>query len=79
VERQEEQSFIHGISPAEITSFRRTLLEVGTRLSDLFGADNVVWVEGPTEEECFPKIMRARSITTPPGLAVLAVRATGDF
>jgi hypothetical protein len=79
VEQKEEQSFIHGINPDEITSFRRTLLEVGTRLSDLFGADNVVWVEGPTEEECFPKIIRAKSITTPPGLAVLAVRATGDF
>jgi hypothetical protein len=79
VERQQEQSSIHGISPSEITSFRRTLLEVGTRLSDLLGADNVVWVEGPTEEECFPKIIRARTITAPPGLAVLAVRATGDF
>jgi len=55
------------------------LLEVGARLSDLFGADNVIWVEGPTEEECFPRIMQALSLEKPRGLAILAVRATGDF
>ena len=79
VERREEQSHVNAISSGEITSFRRALLEVGARLSDLFGADNIIWVEGPTEEECFPKIMQAKSVEKPAGLAIIAVRATGDF
>jgi len=45
----------------------------------LFGADNILWVEGSTEEECFPKIIQAMSVETPVGLAIIAVRATGDF
>jgi predicted ATPase len=79
VERQDEQSYIRPLSSGDIISFRRTLLEVGARLSDLFGADNILWVEGSTEEECFPKIIQARSVETPAGLAIIAVRATGDF
>jgi predicted ATP-dependent endonuclease of OLD family len=79
VERQDEQSHIRAIGPSDMTSFRRTLLEVGASLSDLFGADSIVWVEGSTEEECFPKIIKARSVETPRGLAIIPVRATGDF
>jgi predicted ATPase len=79
VEHQDEQSCIRPVISGDLTSFRRTLLEVGARLSDLFGADNILWVEGSTEEECFPKIIQARSVETPVGLAIIAVRATGDF
>jgi hypothetical protein len=79
VERREEESHVTRISPDDVGNFRRALLEVGARLSDLFGADNIIWVEGSTEEECFPKIMRASSGFKPGGLAVIAVRATGDF
>jgi hypothetical protein len=31
--------------------------EVGARLSDVFGADYILWVEGATERDCFPKIL----------------------
>jgi len=30
------------------------LAEIGAHLSDVFGADDVLWVEGTTEEICFP-------------------------
>lgn len=30
--------------------------DVGARLSDVFGYDEIVWVEGPTESLCFPEI-----------------------
>jgi AAA domain, putative AbiEii toxin, Type IV TA system/AAA ATPase domain len=80
VERRDEQSFVEPIDPAKTISFRRTLAEVGARLSDLFGADHILWVEGPTEEECFPRMIRAEPpLGEPAGLAVIAVRATGDF
>jgi hypothetical protein len=79
VERKDGQSCITPVFSGDITGFRRVLLDLGARLSDLFGADNVLWVEGATEEECFPKIIRAGLGEVPVGLAVLAVRATGDF
>ena len=36
---------------------------VGARLSDVFGMDNIIWVEGETDEECFPMIFRANECT----------------
>jgi hypothetical protein len=79
VERKDEQSCIAPVFSGDITSFRRILLDLGARLSDLFGADTVLWVEGATEEECFPKIISAGTAEASRGLVVLAVRATGDF
>jgi len=34
------------------------LSEIGVHLADVFGADIVLWVEGGTEEICFPLILR---------------------
>jgi predicted ATP-dependent endonuclease of OLD family len=47
-------SVIHEI---DIKSQKEILDELGVRLSDVFGADSVLWVEGPTEEKCFPLII----------------------
>lgn len=38
---------------------RQTLDELGVRLSDVFGMDRVLWVEGSTEELSFPIILEA--------------------
>src|SRR5436189_5607555 len=79
VEREEEQSCIRPVISGDIRSFRHVLLDLGARLSDLFGADHILWVEGATEAECFPKIIEARSVSIPLGLVIIAVSATGDF
>jgi len=70
---------IEQLDPSAADSMRRSLLELGARLADVFGADNVLWVEGPTEELCFPKIVErvlGRSIL---GTAIVAVARTGDL
>ncbi len=51
--------------------------ELGVKLSDVFGADNILWVEGPTEEACFRKILEAKRPLR--GTTILAVSSTGDF
>lgn len=79
IQWRNEQSQIEAIAPADVTVFRRALLEVGARLSDFYGADAIAWVEGATEEECFPKIIEAASVGGASGLMIVAVRATGDF
>jgi hypothetical protein len=52
---------------------------VGASLSDVFGADNVLWVEGKTEELCFPRIIRELNQTPLLGLQILAVLHTADL
>lgn len=53
-------------------------MEVGSRLSDVFGADDVLWVEGPTEEECFPKILKHFAVRRRQGTSIIALRSTGE-
>jgi hypothetical protein len=69
------------VNPAEATDLRAVLAEVGARPSDVFGADNLLWVEGPTEEECFPLIRdRGREASDhATGTVIIAVRHTSDF
>lgn len=56
-----------------------TLAEVGVRLSDSFGADNILWVEGRTEEKCFRLIVE-RVLKRPlRGMEILGIRQTGDL
>jgi hypothetical protein len=69
------------VDPSEAGDLRAVLAEVGARLSDVFGADNVLWVEGRTEELCFPAIWdnartEAEKVTA---TVILGVKHTGDF
>jgi predicted ATPase len=56
-EEDEAESTIDTVDVNATQQLRRSLYEVGARLSDVFGADNVLWVEGRTEEQCFPVIL----------------------
>jgi hypothetical protein len=58
---------------------RAALAEVGARLSDVFGMDRVLWVEGPTEERCLPEIIKARIGCSLVGTGIIGVPATGDL
>jgi predicted ATPase len=55
------------------------LTELGVSLSDVFGADNILWVEGPTEEQCFSlileKVAPKRLIVT----KIISVNNTGEL
>lgn len=62
-----------------IHKIQAALSEVGVKMSDVFGADSIVWVEGPTEEESIHEIFTR--LITPPILntSVIPVVSTGDF
>lgn len=70
---------LQAINPTDSKDLKLYLLEIGARLSDVFGADNVLWVEGETEEECFPRILRGIANSSLMGTAVVGIRQTGDF
>jgi energy-coupling factor transporter ATP-binding protein EcfA2 len=72
------ETVIESLDPGETTHLSRMLMELGARLSDVFGADSILWVEGRTEEECFPIIMENAKLTNA-ATNVLGVNSTGAF
>jgi AAA domain, putative AbiEii toxin, Type IV TA system len=79
VQWHDGESKVTALNATQIDDMRIVLNEVGVGLSDVFAADQVVWVEGQTEQECFPRIVRHRQGQVPLGLSFLAVIDTGDF
>ena len=57
----------------------KCLLEVGARLSDVFGSDQIIWVEGDTEEACYRLIIQHLMKKPLLGKAIVAVRNVGDL
>lgn len=58
---------------------RSLLDEVGVRLSDVFGMDKILWVEGATEEKCYPLIIKEILKKPLRGVQILAIKNTGDL
>ncbi|NEQ41487.1 MAG: AAA family ATPase [Okeania sp. SIO3I5] len=67
------------INSKETTELRALLTELGVRLSDVFGADAILWVEGPTEELCFPRILEKFGYFSMKSIQIIAVKNTGDL
>ena len=51
-------STLDQVDMKQASAVRGYLAEVGASLADVYGADRILWVEGPTEEACFPKVLR---------------------
>ena len=68
---------------SDVAEIRKLLAELDVRWSELFGADVMVWVEGPTEANCFPLIfdqcIQANASQPILETKFIAVRSTGDF
>lgn len=79
VRAENGESVVESLNAAETRDLRTFLHDVGARLSDVFGADSILWVEGRTEEVCFPLIMAARTDIPISATTVLGVKNTGDF
>jgi predicted ATPase len=79
VRLQDGETVLEQVDASDTKSLQPFLAEVGARLSDVFGADNVLWVEGETEEICFPKILQKLGDRSPMGTAIVGVVHTGDF
>ena len=79
VTRRGQESQIESINPSSQNHLRILLAEVGARLSDVFGADAIFWVEGKTEETCFPLLIRKISKSRLEGVQILGLLNTGDI
>jgi predicted ATPase len=74
-----ERTTLRELVQSDIDGVRQMLHEIGSRFSDVFGADAIVWVEGPTEVECFPILLNADEKPIPTGLVIAPLRSTGDL
>ena len=75
----EAETVIEQLESTEAQDQKILLSEVGARLADVFGADNILWVEGATEEQCFPLIVEKVLQKPLQGTKILGVVQTGDF
>jgi hypothetical protein len=74
-----KQSVIETFGETEIEAKRMMLEEVGASLADIFSAERVIWVEGPTERECFDFVVAEELGGPIVGLSFVALRNTGDL
>ena len=75
----DERTSVTEVARSDLASIKQVLAEVGSQLSDVFGADNVLWVEGPTEVQCFPMLLRSVGREFDSGLTIAPLRNTGDL
>jgi hypothetical protein len=76
---KDAESSVESINISVTKNQQVYLAEIGAKLSDVFGADNILWVEGKTEEICFPRIIEKMSGVSLMGTVIVAVINTGDF
>jgi predicted ATP-dependent endonuclease of OLD family len=69
----------NSLTKNEISILREILENVGAKLSDVFGADYILWVEGPTEEVCFPIVLESIGRKSLQNIQIIPLVNTGDF
>lgn len=79
LKREGEESVVVELDHGQILAARQILEELGAKLSDTFGIDRAVWVEGPTEIQCFPLLLTLKGKRLLTGVSFLQLRSTGDL
>ena len=79
VRRNGYDSVVERVNLGELDQLRDVADDLGISVTDVFGAERMIWVEGRTEELCFPFIYEVADGQLPRGLVVTSVVATGDF
>lgn len=79
IKRSGFDSTAQRVSTSNVDELRDLSDLLGISVGDIFAADYVLWVEGRTEELCFPFLLNHWNIQLPTGLVISPVAATGDF
>lgn len=69
-------STVEKLSRTNVEHAKDILAELGTRLSDVFGPDKIIYVEGPTEVECFKRILEHKGFELGRGVQILPLLHT---
>jgi predicted ATPase len=79
VRRQGYDSLVERVDLNKLDNLRDVANHLGVSMTDVFAAERIIWVEGPTEEVCLPLIYKETEGELPGGLTITPVIATGDF
>ncbi|WP_139032223.1 AAA family ATPase [Mesorhizobium amorphae] len=77
-----KSGFESSISPVDLgrlEDLRQVTGQLGISMTDVFAVDRIIWIEGPTEELCFPYIYTNSVGPMPRSTMFVPVIATGDF
>lgn len=77
--KEQQRTTTDNIGTGELLSVRSVFAEIGARLSDLFASDSILWVEGATEELCFPMLIGSERASVLERCAIHALYNTGDL
>jgi hypothetical protein len=79
IKRSGFDSAAQRVSTSNVDELRDLSDLLGISVGDIFAADYVLWIEGRTEELCFPFLLNYWEVVLPTGFVVSPVAATGDF
>lgn len=80
VRRTSYESSVEKLEIENVGQLREMADHLGVSMTDVFAAERIIWVEGPTEELCFPFIYEETTKKPlPRGTVLTSVVATGDF
>jgi len=79
VQLQDGQTQVDLLDKNDVDAMRLLLLEIGASISELYGAERILWVEGPTEERGFKDILKAFYNMSLVDCVLVGVHHTGDF
>lgn len=79
VEKSNFTSSIRTVSRDNLADVRSAFRHLGISMTDVLGADRIVWVEGATEELVFPDLLRRAGVEIDGSIRFAGVAATGDF
>lgn len=80
LEKKNYETIIQEIDSLDMENIKRVLKTIGVSISDIFGADYIIWVEGPTEEKAFSLLFE--KLISPyefSSIQICAVQQTGDL
>lgn len=72
------ESNITEVDLTDLKTLRDVTGQLGVSMTDVFAAEHIVWVDGETEEACFPMLL-AQSTDDTRSVLFIAVLHTGDF
>ena len=79
VKRDGFDSNVSVVSLADAKQAKEVSSILGFSMMDVFGHERVIWVEGPTEETCFPYLARRKGLLQKSGIGFAPVHATAPL
>lgn len=72
------ESNIKEVDLTDMETLREVTSRLGVSMTDVFAADHIIWVDGETEEACFPMLL-AQSTDDTRSVLFIPLLHTGDF